>query len=117
MSWKPSDYPFQQAARGIVAHYEGEAWKWPGRDRLRQPEFDKRVDEVAHLLAAAEGLRAACVVALITLQQYDEAASAAGVAIKTREISLLETALALAEPKPKATEGKTCTEATTPNTA
>lgn len=52
--WSADDHTIQQAARGIVAHYEGEAWKW------RDSKFAKRVDEVAHLLAAAPKLLEVC---------------------------------------------------------
>lgn len=54
MSWEPSDMPIRQAAAGIVAHYEGEAWKW------KDGEFEKRVDEIACLLATAEELLEGC---------------------------------------------------------
>jgi hypothetical protein len=45
--WTPDSNPIQQAARSIVCHYEGEAWKPPLDD------FYARVDAVSRLIAAA----------------------------------------------------------------
>lgn len=52
--WLPGDRRIQQAARAIVAYYEGEAWKWPTEEA-----FTDRTNEVAHLIAAAPELLAA----------------------------------------------------------
>ncbi len=46
---KPTDYPIMEAARSIIQHYEGEAWKW----KLPRDDFPKRVHVVANIIAAA----------------------------------------------------------------
>ena len=57
-TWRAEDPPIQQAARGIVSHYEGEAWKDQRIEPFNHIEFPKRVDEVACLIAAAPDLLA-----------------------------------------------------------
>jgi hypothetical protein len=47
-SWDASLPAIVQCARSIVAHYEGEAWKWPN------DSFEQRVNEVAKMIASAQ---------------------------------------------------------------
>lgn len=52
--WSADCHAVQQAARGIVAHYEGEAW------RGTQEEYRRRVNKVANLIAAIPAMLKAC---------------------------------------------------------
>ena len=52
--WSADCHAVQQAARGIVAHYEGEVYEgWHDHRR-------KRVEEVANLIAAIPAMLKAC---------------------------------------------------------
>lgn len=109
MSWKPSDLPIQQAARSIIAHYEGEGWKWP------EGKWEERVDEVAHLLAAAPRLLS--VVARLLI--WSERCETCDHRTPISETLIDDAAIAFAEAQshtPTATEDKTCANTKTPIT-